>query len=130
MAQLVRSMTLIHGVVGSNLAVTLSVLPKEWGLDDGTSGIGQAKSRPTKSDLHMGKFHCADYCLMRPCTLKPPGVRARLKCDIVHFFRFEDFSLSVPKSACKGYTNTALISCELPSHTAINICFKPNQPLI
>ena len=34
------------------------------GLDDGAS-MGQAKSRPTKSDLHLGKFHSS----MRPCTL-------------------------------------------------------------
>ena len=31
--------------------------PQIRGLDDGASGIGQAKSRPTKSDLHLGKFH-------------------------------------------------------------------------
>ena len=39
----VRSRTLIHEVVGLNLAVTLSVLPKGWG-----------------SDLHLGQFHRAD----------------------------------------------------------------------
>ena len=43
--------------------------PQNRGLDDGASGIGQANSRPTKSDLHLGKFHSADYCSMRPCTL-------------------------------------------------------------
>ena len=70
MAQLVRSATLVHEVVGSNPAVvTLSVLPKGWGLEDSTIGIGQANSRPTKSNFYPGKFHSAGYYLMRPCTL-------------------------------------------------------------
>ena len=47
MAQSVRSMTLIHKVVGSNpTAVISSVLPKGWG-----------------SDLHLGKFHRADAAI-------------------------------------------------------------------
>ena len=33
----------------------MSVLPKEWGLDDGASGMGQAKSRPTKVGLAPGE---------------------------------------------------------------------------
>ena len=70
MAQSVRSTTLIHGVVGSILAVTLSVLPKLGGwMIDSVSGIGQAKNCPTKSDLHLGKVHSVDYCSMKPCSL-------------------------------------------------------------
>ena len=60
MAQLVISTTFIHGAGGSNPAVTLSVLPKGWGEDDGASSIGQAKSRPTKSIIHLRKFHSVD----------------------------------------------------------------------
>ena len=64
-AQRLERKTLIHEVVGSNPAVvTLSVLPKGWGLDDSASSIGQAKSRfQLKSDLHLGKFHRADLVL-------------------------------------------------------------------
>ena len=86
MAQSVRSTTLIHEVVGSNPAVTLSVLPKLGGW---MTMLQRSKSRPTKSDLHLGKFHSADYCSMRPCTLKPPGVTTRTKC-LVHVSRIEE----------------------------------------
>ena len=87
MAQSVRLSTLIHEVVGSNPAVViLSVLPKLGGW---MTMLQRSKSRPTKSDLHLGKFHSADYCSMRPCTLKPPGVTARTKC-LVHVSWIED----------------------------------------
>ena len=76
---MVRPTTLIHGVMGSNLVVVTVSAPQIRGLDDGASGIGQAKSRPTKSDMHPGKFHCANYCSMGPCTLKPPVFKARTK---------------------------------------------------
>ena len=61
MAQSVRLSTLIHEVVGSNPAVViLSVLPKLGGW---MTMLQRSKSRPTKSDLHLGKFHSADYCM-------------------------------------------------------------------
>ena len=58
----VRTKTLIHEVVGSSSGSGVSA-PQIRGLDDGASGIGQAKNHPTKSDLHLGKFHSADYCM-------------------------------------------------------------------
>ena len=66
---MVRPTTLIHGVMGSNLVVVTVSAPQIRGLDDGASGIGQAKSRPTKlglapgpgevpqSRLQLGSFH-------------------------------------------------------------------------
>ena len=68
-------MTLIHEVVGFNLAMVIWA-PQIKRLDDSASGRDQANLLLLKSDLHMEKLHRADIC-MRPlhCQLSCVGAR-------------------------------------------------------
>ena len=74
-AQWLERKTLIHEVVGSNPAVvTSSVLPKLGGWMTSASGIGQAKSLPTKVGLAPGEVPQSRLASKLP--LYSPGVSA------------------------------------------------------
>ena len=103
-AQSVRSKALIHEVVGSNPAVTLSVLPKLGGW---MTMLQRSKSRPTKvglapgevpqSRLQLGSFHrtlsvflvekCSSSC-SRLIESSPRGdPKGRVDYLILHVWR-------------------------------------------